>query len=505
MRPSNSLDGGVARGKRCRLQALRQPEQLGQAELEEDGLAVGQGEVARRQGEVLELVLVVQLVERLGYAAEVGEQLGRGTPGFPAGAALAEPVGQRRLARLADQGHPLGGELEPLKLGQRRVVELHQPVQRPRGRAALVGRHQEADQAEVLARAQRPPHLAPGAAADAFQQLDPIELARQQRRRPDGVYQARLAAQDGGPFHRRHDCRAAFLPPEAKLVGGGRGGPRRLVGRDQRLQELGARREPLPRVLVHRPPDDLPVGLGQLGQVGFRGGDEVGQLGDVLSLVRRLAGDQLGVGDRQAVLVAEQGGPSLEDLRGGVQRRDAGEQVGPAVDVGEAGDQAEVRHLDVPPDQEQVARLDVEVLQPVLLVQDVEYFRRLAQVGQHLVSGDADVTGLAVLREQVVQAAVGQLGDQDQVAVDQLDPLDRQQERVAKAFDVLQRAELLLGVAGGCVEPGVAGDELDRLEEPPRGLALPDLTEPALAQRLEELVAGDRFIADRARGLHGVA
>ena len=84
-------------------------------------------------------------------------------------------------------------------------------------------------------------------------------------------------------------------------------------------------------------------------------------------------------------------------------------------------DQAEVGHLDAVADQEQVARLDVEVLQVVLLVHVVERFGRVAEVAQQVVARNADQAGRLALLEQVVQALVGQLHDDDQLAVDDLD------------------------------------------------------------------------------------
>ena len=48
--------------------------------------------------------------------------------------------------------------------------------------------------------------------------------------------------------------------------------------------------------------------------------------------------------------------------------------------------QAKIRHLDVTANQEQVARLDVEMLQAILEVHQIEHFGRLAQVAEYLVA-----------------------------------------------------------------------------------------------------------------------
>jgi len=89
-----------------------------------------------------------------------------------------------------------------------------------------------------------------------------------------------------------------------------------------------------------------------------------------------------------------------------------------------------------------------------------------------------------------MQAAVGQFHHDEQVAVDDLDAVHRQQERVADRLDVLEGAQLLGGAVGGVAEVAApARDELDRLDEATGRFALPDLAEAAFAQRLEQAVA----------------
>ncbi len=158
----------------------------------------------------------------------------------------------------------------------------------------------------------------------------------------------------------------------------------------------------------------------------------------------------------------------------------------------------------MPADEEDVARLDVQVLQSVLLVEQVEDLGRLLEVAQQLGPRHARQTGVAALAEEIVQAAVGQLHDDDQLAVDPLDAVHAQQEGVAQGLDVLQGAQFLLGAGGAAVVQVVvvAADELDRLEEAAGGLAFPDLSEAAAAERFHEPVAGDRFGVGRPRGVH---
>ena len=115
---------------------------------------------------------------------------------------------------------------------------------------------------------------------------------------------------------------------------------------------------------------------------------------------RRLARQQFVIGDRQTILIAEQGDFAQEALRRGVQRRDGAHLHGvrrAAAHLGQAVDQAEVADLDVPADEEEVARLDVEVLQAVLLVEHVEDLGRLREVAQQLGPRHAGQAGVAVL------------------------------------------------------------------------------------------------------------
>src|SRR5262249_21959633 len=108
------------------------------------------------------------------------------------------------------------------------------------------------------------------------------------------------------------------------------------------------------------------------------------------------------------------------------------------------------------------------------------------------------------LLEGVVQALVGQLHDDDQLAVHLLDQLGGDDERVADLADAVQGALLLLGAGGVDVERvEVAEDELDGLEQPAGGLTLPDLAEAAAAQRLDQAVARQGFAVGLAQKAHG--
>src|SRR5262249_16601630 len=78
---------------------------------------------------------------------------------------------------------------------------------------------------------------------------------------------------------------------------------------------------------------------------------------------------------------------------------------------------------------------------------------------------------------------------------------DGQQEGMAEGFDVLERAQLLLGGAGA-IQYARGADELDGLFQAAGCLALPHLAEAAPTEGLEEAVAGDGFLIDRVPEVH---
>src|SRR5207248_3741131 len=153
-------------------------------------------------------------------------------------------------------------------------------------------------------------------------------------------------------------------------------------------------------------------------------------------------------------------------------------------------DQAEVGDLDVVVDQEQVLRLDVQVLQLVLRAHHVERFGGVEHVAEQLFAGDAGQALGAALAEAVPQGAVGQLGDDHQLTVYDLEQLDGKDEGVADVDDALEGFEFL-GGARTLVVRGVevAVDEFDRLEQAARRFRLPDFAEAAAAQALDEPIA----------------
>ena len=177
------------------------------------------------------------------------------------------------------------------------------------------------------------------------------------------------------------------------------------------------------------------------------------QLADVGAGEGPLAGEQFLVDDGQAVLVAEAADPAVEGFRGGVDRRDAAGDG--RLHPFEVLDQAEVGDLDVLVDQEEVLRLDVEVLQLVLIVHQVQRLGRLVHVAEQFVARDAGQALGAALLEAVPEVAVGQLHDDDELAVDDVVAFQRQDVGMADRLDAAEGLEFLLGavavvVAGRC-------------------------------------------------------
>jgi hypothetical protein len=147
----------------------------------------------------------------------------------------------------------------------------------------------------------------------------------------------------------------------------------------------------------------------------------------------------------------------------------------------------------VPGDQEQVGRLDVEVLEVVLGGDDVQRLGRVREVGQQFVARDARLAAGAALVEPVLELPVGQLHHHDEFAADLLDALQGEQERVADGLDLLERGQLLPEALAAPAILGLAADELDGLVQPAGRLALPHLAEPAATQWRKQPVARQRL------------
>src|SRR5207302_1201529 len=135
--------------------------------------------------------------------------------------------------------------------------------------------------------------------------------------------------------------------------------------------------------------------------------------------------------------------------------------------------------------QEEVLRLDIEMLELVLRVHQVEGLGSLLHVAQQLVAGNAGQAKGTTLAEPVPEIAVGQLHDDEELPVDDVEAFERKDVGMAYGLDAGERFEFLLGavpVLVGCLE--IAVDELDRLVEAAGGLGLPNFAKAAPTQPL---------------------
>src|SRR5262249_2617618 len=104
----------------------------------------------------------------------------------------------------------------------------------------------------------------------------------------------------------------------------------------------------------------------------------------------------------------------------------------------------------------------------------------------------------AALAEAVPERAVGQLGGDDELAVDDVVTFEGEDVGMADLLDAAEGLELLLGaVALIRIHAGagakLAIDELHRLQHTAGRLGLPDLAEAAAAKPLDQSVPRDRF------------
>src|SRR5687767_11432829 len=155
-------------------------------------------------------------------------------------------------------------------------------------------------------------------------------------------------------------------------------------------------------------------------------------------------------------------------------------------------DETKIGNLHVIADEEQVARLDVEMLEVVLLIHVVQRFGGIAQVLEKIIARNADQTGCLVFHGKVVKRAVGELHDDDELAAGDLDAFHRADERMADFLDALECFKFLLGASGVNIERiEIAEDFLDGFEEPAGSFAFPDFAKAAATKGLDEPVPLD--------------
>ena len=136
---------------------------------------------------------------------------------------------------------------------------------------------------------------------------------------------------------------------------------------------------------------------------------------------RQLTGEHLLVDDRQTVLVALQTWATVEQFRGGVDGGQAAHERHRCVLY--VLDQPEIRHLCPAAHNQQVLRLDVQVLQRVVFAHIVERVCRVAEIQQQFFARDTGQARFDTLPVTILEAEIGQLGDDHQLAVNNLEPL----------------------------------------------------------------------------------
>src|SRR5262249_55484800 len=144
---------------------------------------------------------------------------------------------------------------------------------------------------------------------------------------------------------------------------------------------------------------------------------------------------------------------------------------------------------------EQVARLDIQMLQAIVDVHQVEDFGGLAEKAKQLAPRNAGALLRLMLLEAFFEIAVRQLRHDDQLTFHDLHAIDGKQEGMADGLDVLDRPQLFLGGAGavGFEAVKIAVNEFDGLEDAAGGFAFPDLTKSAAAKRFQKLIPRKGF------------
>ena len=218
---------------------------------------------------------------------------------------------------------------------------------------------------------------------------------------------------------------------------------------------------------------------------------------------RQATAPEVAVRDRQGVLVRLAEGLFFEELWGRVGGRHAAGVTG--LGVFQDPRQAEIGHLHAAPDQQQVLRLDVPVLDPhrlctprgvAGLVQVVEPPGRVQEMLVDLRRGDAGEPLAGGLAEAVQERPLGQFHRDDEVPPDLPGPEGGQKVGVADVLDDLQGAEF--------ERPDRLGQahELQRQLEPARPGGLPDFAAAAPAEPLDQSVSGDGLRAGLQGDLH---
>ena len=103
---------------------------------------------------------------------------------------------------------------------------------------------------------------------------------------------------------------------------------------------------------------------------------------------------------------------------------------------------------------------------------EVERVGRVANISEEFIAGNPGEPGLAAGIEASLKAPLGQFRHDDQTAVDDFDPFNRQQKRMADFLDPIERLEFALSTR--LVEPAV--NELEGFSQPARRFGFPNFS-----------------------------
>ncbi len=148
----------------------------------------------------------------------------------------------------------------------------------------------------------------------------------------------------------------------------------------QRFHHFSAAAIALLRIFGQRPFNNRFVRSGESFQLRLGGQVLSGELCSRFAGKRQNAGEHFLINDGQAVLITAAAGASIEDFGGSINGSQPPHQrCGRILDV---LDQAEVRHLDSPPDQQQVLGFHVQMLQAMLRIHVIQGVGSISQVLQ---------------------------------------------------------------------------------------------------------------------------
>ncbi len=151
--------------------------------------------------------------------------------------------------------------------------------------------------------------------------------------------------------------------------------------------------------------------------------------------------------------------------------------------------------------QQQVFRFDVQVLQRMPLAHEVQGVGRVVEELQQRFARNPRLAFQPAGVEVFLQAALGQFGDDDELAVHHLDALQRQQEGVPDFLHAIQGLEFSRGPR--LVEFAV--DEFQRLDESAGSVRGPDFAVAAGADTLAHAIAWNRLSRFGRLDRHGSA